>query len=126
MPSASPERIRQLLSAWPEGDQAALTELTPLVHEDLRQLAHHYMSGQRPDHTLQTTALVNEVYLRLGWPNQSQLAGTTPLAARICLAVFFLAQRRAPSRFRGARAPRPLFLAYRQKAPRAECVPRGA
>ena len=50
---------------WRQGDHAALRELTPLVHEDLRRLAHHYMSGQRPDHTLQTTALVNEVYLRL-------------------------------------------------------------
>ena len=62
---SSPERVRQLLSDWRQGDEAALTELTPLVYEDFRRLAHHYMSGQRPDHTLQTTALVNEVYLRL-------------------------------------------------------------
>ena len=65
MPSASPERVRQLLSDWREGDEAALAELTPLVYEELRRLAHHYMGGQRPDHTLQTTALVNEAYLRL-------------------------------------------------------------
>src|SRR6185312_11925048 len=44
---------------------AALSELTPLVYEELRRLAYHYMGGQRPDHTLQTTALVNEAYLRL-------------------------------------------------------------
>jgi RNA polymerase sigma factor (TIGR02999 family) len=65
MQASSPERVRQLLRDWRQGDEAALTELTPLVYEDLRRLAHHYMSGQRPDHTLQTTALVNEVYLRL-------------------------------------------------------------
>lgn len=61
----SPERVTQLLTDWSQGDDAALTELTPLVYEDLRRLAHHYMSGQRPDHTLQTTALVHEAYLRL-------------------------------------------------------------
>ena len=64
-PSASPQRVTQLLTDWSQGDDAALTELTPLVYEDLRRLAHHYMGGQRPDHTLQTTALVNEAYLRL-------------------------------------------------------------
>jgi RNA polymerase sigma factor (TIGR02999 family) len=64
-PSASPQRVNQLLTDWSQGDDAALAELTPLVYEDLRRLAHHYMGGQRPDHTLQTTALVNEAYLRL-------------------------------------------------------------
>jgi len=64
-PSASPQRVTQLLTDWSQGDDAALIELTPLVYEDLRRLAHHYMGGQRPDHTLQTTALVNEAYLRL-------------------------------------------------------------
>ena len=65
MSSVSPQRVSQLLADWSRGDDAALTELTPLVYEDLRRLAHHYMSGQRPDHTLQTTALVHEAYLRL-------------------------------------------------------------
>jgi RNA polymerase sigma factor (TIGR02999 family) len=64
-PSASSERVTQLLADWSCGNDAALTELTPLVYEDLRRLAHHYMDRQRPDHTLQTTALVNEAYLRL-------------------------------------------------------------
>ncbi|MEO5720890.1 MAG: ECF-type sigma factor, partial [Chthoniobacterales bacterium] len=62
---ASAQRVTQLLAQWSQGDAAALTELTPLVYEDLRRLAHRYMGGQRPDHTLQTTALVNEAYLRL-------------------------------------------------------------
>jgi RNA polymerase sigma-70 factor, ECF subfamily len=46
-------------------DEAAPEKLAPIVYEELRRLAHHYMEGQRPDHTLQTTALVNEAYLRL-------------------------------------------------------------
>lgn len=65
MPSASPQKVTQLLADWSHGEDAALAELTPLVYEELRRLAHHYMEGQRPDHTLQTTALVNEAYLRL-------------------------------------------------------------
>jgi ECF sigma factor len=64
-PLASPHRVTQLLTEWSHGDDAALAELTPLVYEELRRLAHHYMEGQRRDHTLQTTALVNEAYLRL-------------------------------------------------------------
>jgi RNA polymerase sigma factor (TIGR02999 family) len=65
MPPASPQNVTQLLADWSRGDDAALRELTPLVYEELRRLAHHYMGGQRPDHTLQATALVNEAYLRL-------------------------------------------------------------
>src|SRR5947199_8199830 len=65
MPSVSPQRVTHLLAHWSHGDAAALAELTPLVYEELRRLAHHFMEGQRPDHTLQTTALVNEAYLRL-------------------------------------------------------------
>ena len=64
-PSSSTERVTQLLIAWSEGDQSALETLTPLVHQELRRLAHHYMKGERPGHTLQTTALVNEAYLKL-------------------------------------------------------------
>lgn len=62
---AGPREVTQLLANWSLGDHAALEKLTPLVYEELRRLAHHYMEGQRPDHTLQTTALVNEAYLRL-------------------------------------------------------------
>src|SRR5206468_4656877 len=65
MPSVSPQHVTQLLADWSHGDDAALAELTPLVYEELRRLAHHFMEGQRPEHTLQTTALVNEAYLRL-------------------------------------------------------------
>jgi RNA polymerase sigma factor (TIGR02999 family) len=57
--------ISQLLEKWQAGDSEALNALVPLVYEDLRRLAHHYLQKQRPDHTLQSGALVNEAYLRL-------------------------------------------------------------
>ena len=84
-PSVSPQRVTQLLAEWSHGNDAALTELTPLVYEDLRRLAHHHMDGQRPDHTLQTTALVNEAYLRLADqtnPNWQTRAHFFAVAAR--------------------------------------------
>jgi len=64
-PVPSPQKVTQLLANWSHGDRAALEELTPLVYEELHRLAHYHMSGAHPDHTLQTTALVNEAYLRL-------------------------------------------------------------
>lgn len=57
--------VTELLRAWSDGDQQALDVLTPLVYGELRRLAHRYMKRERPDHSLQTTALVNEAYLRL-------------------------------------------------------------
>jgi RNA polymerase sigma factor (TIGR02999 family) len=56
--------ISKLLRAWSDGDQGALKGLTPIVYEELRRLAHRYMERERPGHTLQTTALVNEAYMR--------------------------------------------------------------
>lgn len=58
-------QITQLLVAWGNGDRAARDELMPLVYDELRRLAHRHMGRERPDHTLQTSALVNEAYLRL-------------------------------------------------------------
>lgn len=57
--------VTQLLKAWGQGDEAALQRLMPLVQAHLHRLAHGYMGRENPGHTLQTTALVNEVYLRL-------------------------------------------------------------
>ena len=65
MQTHSPKEITRLLVAWGGGDQSALDELAPLVHSELHRLAHHYMRHERPGHTLQTSALVNEAYLRL-------------------------------------------------------------
>jgi len=64
---ASPgaQEVTQLLEQWSHGDAGALQKLTPLVYDELRRLARQYMKGQSPQHTLQTTALVNEAYLRL-------------------------------------------------------------
>ena len=59
-----------LLLAWGRGDETALDQLIPLVHDELRQLARRHMAGERPGHTLQATALVNEAYLRLIEVNQ--------------------------------------------------------
>lgn len=63
-----PDRLESptdLLLAWSRGEAAAFDRLVPMVHGELRQLARHYMRRERPDHTLQATALVNEVYLRM-------------------------------------------------------------
>jgi RNA polymerase sigma-70 factor (ECF subfamily) len=66
-PSSDPscQQVTDLLLAWRDGDQAALDHLIPAVHQELRRLARRQMRGERPGHTLQTTALVNEAYLRL-------------------------------------------------------------
>ena len=60
-----PTEVTQMLLAWSHGDEEALRKLVPVVYEELRRLARHYMSGERAGHTLQTTALVHEAYARL-------------------------------------------------------------
>jgi RNA polymerase sigma factor (TIGR02999 family) len=91
--------VTQLLQQWGHGDDAALAELTPLVYEELRRLAHHYMEGQRPNHTLQTTALVNEVYLRLadqtnpGWQNRAHFFAVAARAMRQILVSYARSQQ---------------------------------
>jgi len=62
---SSAHEVTQLLRAWSEGDQEALDKLTPLVYEELHRAAHRYIARERPGHTLETTELVNEIYLRL-------------------------------------------------------------
>jgi len=61
----APNEITQLLIDWSKGSQDAVEHLFPLVYEELRRLAHHYVTKERPGHTLQTTAVVHEAYLRL-------------------------------------------------------------
>ncbi len=64
--------LTSLLNAWSNGDESALARLVPLVNDELKRLAHHYLRQERPGHTLQTTALVNEAWVRLmDWPNLS-------------------------------------------------------
>ena len=76
-PPPQEHEITQLLAAWREGNQSALDELYPLVYDELHRLARRYMSRERKGHTLQTTALINEAYVRLvdqknvHWANRS-------------------------------------------------------
>ena len=65
MTAASPQEVTRLLAAWSDGDEAALEQLVPIIHTELRRLARHYLKRERPGHTLQTSALVNEAYVRL-------------------------------------------------------------
>jgi len=80
--------VTRLLLAWRAGDDGALARLVPLVHAELRRLAHQRMRGERPDHTLQTTALVNEAYLRLvgaqdvPWQNRAHFLAVCAHAMR--------------------------------------------
>ena len=86
MPGTSSSEVTQLLAAWSDGDHSALDKLLPLVEDELHRLAHRYMSRERQDHTLQTTALVNEAYLKLidqrvvHWQNRAHFFG---IAAQI-------------------------------------------
>ena len=98
-PSVSQQRVTELLMRWSLGNDAALAELTPLVYEELRRLAHHQLGGQRPDHTLQTTALVNEAYLRLAdqtnprWQNRAHFFAVAARAMRQILVSYARSQR---------------------------------
>jgi RNA polymerase sigma-70 factor (ECF subfamily) len=109
MPTHSPKEITRLLVAWGEGDQSALAELTALVYEELHRLAHHYMSGERDGHTLQTTALVNEAYVRLidwknvRWQNRAHFFAVSAQLMRRIL-VDFARSRDSNKRGAGARA----------------------
>ena len=60
-----PNTVTKLLAEWHAGDDEALRAIIPLVYDELRRVAHHYLQKERPDHTLQSTALVHEAYLRL-------------------------------------------------------------
>jgi RNA polymerase sigma-70 factor, ECF subfamily len=98
-PSVSQQRVTDLLTRWSDGDDAALAELTPLVYEELRHLAHRQMGAERPDHTLQTTALVNEAYLRLAdqanprWQNRAHFFAVAARAMRRILVSYARSQR---------------------------------
>ena len=85
------DKVTQLLIDWSNGDRAALDRLMPLIDEELRRLAHRYMRQERVDHTLQTTALVNEAFLRLvnrknlQWQNRAHFFGIAAQLMRTIL-----------------------------------------
>ena len=90
MSKFSSQEVTHLLLAWRQGEKEALDKLVPVVYEELRHLAHSYMRGERGDHILQTTALINEAYLRLldcskvNWQNRAHfLAISAQLMRRI-------------------------------------------
>ena len=95
--------ITQQLQAWRSGDAAALEQITPVLYNELRRLARRYLSGERPDHTLTPTALINEVYLRLlgqkqpDWQNREHFVGVVAHLMRQIL-VDFARHRRANKR----------------------------
>jgi RNA polymerase sigma-70 factor (ECF subfamily) len=82
------DNLTELLVEWREGDKAALDRLTPLVYDELRRIAHRYVQRERDGHTLQTTALVNEAYLRLAgqqkvdWQNRAHFFAVTAQVMR--------------------------------------------
>lgn len=102
------KQITQLLLAWGNGDQRALEELMPLVYDELRKMAARHMRRQNPGHTLQTTALVNEAYLRLidssqvRWQNRAHFFAVSAQLMRRIL-VDFARQRQNLKHGGGAR-----------------------
>jgi RNA polymerase sigma factor (TIGR02999 family) len=109
MAAVSPQEITQLLLAWSEGEQDALQKLTPLIYTELHRLAHHYMAGERTGHTLQSTALVNEAYLRLidsrrvRWQNRAHFFAISAQLMRRILVDFARSRQYAK---RGGKAQR--------------------
>ncbi len=105
MPERAP--VTQLLRAWSRGHEAALTELLPLVDAELRRLAKAYMARERPGHTLQATALVNEAFIRLidtrnvAWNDRAHFLG---IAARLMRRVLIDHARARGMKKRGAGA----------------------
>ena len=94
MRAQSSKEITQLLVAWSEGDESALQQLAPLIHSELHRLAHNYMSRERPGHLLQTSALINEAYVRLidwknvRWQNRAHFFGVAAQLMRRILVDF--------------------------------------
>jgi RNA polymerase sigma factor (TIGR02999 family) len=103
----TPHEVTQLLVAWGDGDQSALDKLMPLVYDELHRMAHRYMAQERPEHTLQTSALVNEAYVRLidqknvHWQNRAQFFGIAATSMRRIL-VGYARRRKRVKRGAGA------------------------
>src|SRR5580704_14216133 len=97
-----------LLHKWTQGDDEALRALLPLVYKELRRLAHYHLQSERPDHTLQSTALVHEAYLRLAGGAPAELqnrAHFIAIASRVMrqILVDYARERRASKRDGGSR-----------------------
>src|SRR6266705_1216275 len=105
----SPHEVTQLLVAWGNGDEAARDQLMPLVYDELHRLAHQYMNRERPGHTLQTSALVNEAFVRLvdqrdvHWQNRAHFFG---IAAQMMRRILVDHARKRHNQKRGGNALR--------------------
>ena len=101
MPSQA--NVTELLHAWSDGHPAAIDKLIPLIYDEIRRIAEHYLRRERPNHTLQPTALVHEAYLRLvdqkqtGWKNRAYFFGAAAQIMRRIL-VDHARQHRAAKR----------------------------
>ena len=112
MTTPSPQEVTRLLLKWGQGDEAALEQLIPLVHEELRRLARLQMGRERPGHTLQASALVNEAYLRLIDVHQIQWQNRThflAMSARLMRRILVDFARSKGYRKRGGGAQRVTF-----------------
>ena len=109
MSETSTQQVTRLLVNWSNGDQSALEQLTPLVYSELRRLAGRYLRKERPDHTLQSTALVHEAFLRMidqrsvKWQNRAHFFG---VAAQMIRRILVDHARSRYASKRGAGAPR--------------------
>ena len=98
--SSSSDAVTELLQAWSQGDQAAFEQLASVVYTELRRLARRYMARERPDHTLQPTALVHEAYMRLAgfrnlhWQNRVQFFAISAQVMRRVLVDFARSRER--------------------------------
>ena len=110
MYTSSPHDVTQLLLDWSNGDAESLNKLLPIVYQELRRLASHYIQQERPDHTLQATALVHEAYLKLidtkdvRWQNRAHFFGVMAKVMRHIL-VDLARRRRAEKRGGGNKVP---------------------
>jgi RNA polymerase sigma factor (TIGR02999 family) len=108
MPDDAGGQVTELLHNWAQGDVEALRDLVPLVYKELRRLAHYHLQSERPDHTLQSTALVHEAYLRMMGPQPLQFqnrAHFIAVASRLMRQVLvdYARERRAGKRDGGCR-----------------------
>ena len=119
MVDVSSHIVTRLLNKWRDGDEAALQQLVPIVHDELRRLARRQMAGERPAHTLQPTALVNEAYLRLvdlkhmQWQNRAHFLA---MAARLMRRILVDFARSRGYQKRGGGAKRVTFTEALQVA----------
>ena len=101
MTTPSPPEITRLLQDWGQGDQAAFDQLLPLVYDELRRMAKRYMAREQPGHTLQTTALIHEAYLKLAdqkekrWENRAHFYAVAAQAMRHILVDYARSRHRA-------------------------------